>query len=117
MNTTRTFKIDLRDAGFRRDDSDDDAAVGIVCASVWEERGRVAPSVKKRGHFCAVCIENASFYQDRLGTNIGKTRNKSGVSLERSGAACEGAAPHHGAAEVPPRAGSAGCCRNCSACW
>ena len=76
MNTTRTFKIDLRDAGFRRDDGDDDAAVGIVCASVWEERGRVASSVMKRGHFCAVCIENASFYQDRLGTNIGKTRKR-----------------------------------------
>ena len=38
--------------------------------------------VRKR-HFlrCHLYI-NASFYQDRLGTNIGKTQKKSGVSPE-----------------------------------
>jgi hypothetical protein len=31
--------------------------------------------VKKR-HLCAIFIQNASFYQDRLGTNIGKALKK-----------------------------------------
>jgi hypothetical protein len=35
--------------------------------------------VKKR-HFFAIYIYNASIYQDRLGTNIGKTQKKSDVS-------------------------------------
>jgi hypothetical protein len=32
-------------------------------------------TVKKR-HFCAIFVSNASFYQDRLGTNIGKTQKR-----------------------------------------
>jgi hypothetical protein len=36
---------------------------------------RLCDPVKKR-HFCAIYISNASFHQDRLGTNIGKTQKK-----------------------------------------
>jgi hypothetical protein len=32
--------------------------------------------VKKTRYFCAIYIYNASFYQDRLGTNIGKPLKK-----------------------------------------
>jgi hypothetical protein len=42
---------------------------------------KAASSVKKR-HFCdAICIQNASFYQDRLGTNIGKALQKRVVAF------------------------------------
>jgi hypothetical protein len=37
-------------------------------------------SVKKR-HFCAVLISNASFYQDRLRTNIGKALKRGVVAF------------------------------------
>jgi hypothetical protein len=30
----------------------------------------------KTATFCAIHIQNASFYQDRLGTNIGKTQKR-----------------------------------------
>jgi hypothetical protein len=58
-----------------------DTRGGVFCRSLW--RRRCDTSVKKR-HFCAISMQNAYFCQDRLGTNIGKTRNKSGVSLEDS---------------------------------
>jgi hypothetical protein len=32
--------------------------------------------VRENGHFWAICIKNASFCQDRLGTNIGKTQKR-----------------------------------------
>ena len=38
-----------------------------------------SPDGAKNATFCAIYIQNASFYQDRLGTNIGKTPKKSGV--------------------------------------
>ena len=31
---------------------------------------------RKRRFFCAILYKNASFYQDRLGTNIGKTQKR-----------------------------------------
>jgi hypothetical protein len=35
--------------------------------------------VSKNGLFCAIYISKRSFYQDRLGTNIGKHSKKNGV--------------------------------------
>jgi hypothetical protein len=32
--------------------------------------------MERKASFCAIYIENASFYQDRLGTNTGKTQKR-----------------------------------------
>eukprot|EP01046_Picozoa_sp_COSAG06_P006582 COSAG06_NODE_310_length_17775_cov_9.971374_25_plen_130_part_00 len=40
-------------------------------------------SVRKNATFCAIHVLKRTFYQDRLGTSIGKTQKKSGVFLFR----------------------------------
>jgi hypothetical protein len=57
-----------------------------IAARVWgrdDDRGGMifTQQVRKRTSFCAVFYTlNASFYQDRLGTNIGKTQKRDACS-------------------------------------
>jgi hypothetical protein len=60
--------------------------VGVCMAGHRDCVGIAQSCLQLRGYkvrnatFCAIHIQNASFYQDRLGTNIGETQRKSGVS-------------------------------------
>ena len=49
------------------------------CRDRFEIDSEVTMQVRKRLFCAAIYTKNASFYQDRLGTNIGKVEKKSGV--------------------------------------
>jgi hypothetical protein len=53
-------------------------AVASRCVAL---AGAQTQTLVKKRHFLRHLLQNASFYQDRLGTNIGKTQKKSGASL------------------------------------
>jgi hypothetical protein len=57
----------------------DDMVGEEVATSIRAACDSVESKVRKR-HFCAIYIQYALFYQDRLGTNIGKTQKRMAFS-------------------------------------